>query len=218
MTALATIGGHPVQSMRLNLPLAGVWWADAVLDVDTPPKGSVSLSIGQYRLSGTIARAGVTSGSTTCRMVGGANGLSKTIGPQSYQNLSFSVPLKDITSASGEKLSPTCNTELLAKILPFFHRAQCGCGQALTQLVEVEGATWRVLANGLLWVGFESWPEVKPVAEIKSASPHLGRVLLDLQTPTVLPGHKMFGRKVSRVEYRLDEGEDLEASVLMGDN
>lgn len=218
MTALATLSGQPVQSLRLNLPLAGVWWADVVVDATTLPSDTVSLAIGGYQLSGTVARAGITDDSIVCRVVGGANGLSKTIGAASYRNLGFNVPLQDLVGFCGEKLSPTCNKELLGRLLPFFHRQECACGHALTQLAETEGATWRVLANGLVWVGFETWPEVKPDTEIKSASPHLGRVLLDLQVPVVLPGYKLFGRKVSRVEYRLDEGGDLEASVLIGDS
>lgn len=214
MSAFWTVAGVPVVQARLSLPLIGVWWADFVLETDDSVSGLVESAIGPWKMYGTVLRWGTSDGSTVLRIKGGAGGMAKEVGPQAYYQPTFSVPLSDIMAKSGEALSSVADKTLQQQSLEAFHVQQTSCGKALKQLCDVFGANWRVLPNGTVWVGFEQWSEVSVPAEVLSSSPQIDRISLNLNVPLVLPGNKLFGRKVSRVDYSLDAGSDLGASVV----
>lgn len=216
MSALATLNGFDVQSMRLTLPVAGAWWADCVVDGAVSGAGQATLAIGDRGFSGTMV-GGTWKDSTMLRIRGGAGGLSKELGPFSYQQVTVQAAVTDILKVANEVRSPQSDAELLSRVMSFYHYARTQCGIALKQLLDLFGANWRILPNGQLWMGFDAWPDNNQPFEVLSTSPHLGRVLLAVEGVGILPGTKLSGKKVSRVEYRLDEGRPLEASVLFSE-
>lgn len=213
MSALFLANDRAVLRMRMNLPLSGVWWADVILEDGAALDGFVKITTGLWDFNGTVARSATFGGSVIARIKGGAGGMANAIGPQAYVSPAFSVPWGDILSKSEEKASRTADAALLGTVLEAFHIQQTTCGRALSQLCGVMGANWRVLPSGTIWVGFDSWTEFTAKVETISADPHLDTALLNVQEPSILPGTTLHGRRISRVEYRLDAGGDLEAAV-----
>jgi len=77
-------------------------------------------------------------------------------------------------------------------------------GEALRQLAEELEAVWRVLPDGEIWIGQESWPEVSPERDLISEDPRGEFAEFGTDSPTLLPGTVLDGKRVSVVEHRIE--------------
>jgi hypothetical protein len=200
--ALVTCAGADVERGRLHLPSRGAWQARIKLDVATAPTGGVTLAAaGGLTASGTVATGGVQLDSAYVRIVGGAGGLGKSIAPAAYRAALVRDPLAAILSAVGETLSPTVDPALLATLLPVWtHTAErasaaldhlaYAAGQALGQAI-----TWRVLLDGTVWIGAESWPAASLPSgdDVLCFFPDEGRYEIGASTPSLAPGVNLAG-------------------------
>ena len=207
--ALLTANGVPVVRATIIRPRIGVWHAD--LEVDAADAagfaGPVELSLydGAIVLSGTARRSGQTRNTVYVRVVGGADGLGGELPARGYQNVPLRIPLADVLSAAGETLSPASDAGVLATSLAFWARGQMSAGKALTALLAAAGApSWRILADGTLWVGPETWPAARLQGyDLLREDPHLGRWEIGCDVPLVEPGQVLDGHRVSSVEIRV---------------
>lgn len=201
-----TLSGFEVLDGFVALPRAGVWHADLVLD-DTEGQTlptAVTLQVGDsLSLVGTVVRGGEWQGRRSVRVVGGAGGLSTEVTGRWYAGAPFRLPIRDTLEEAGEKLSPTSSDDVLdVTATPGWLRTRGHACDALSRLTHDAGAVWRVLPDGTVWVGAETWPNAKPMpdAVIMSNAPTSGRLSFTTERPTLIPGQTFEGRKVSNVD------------------
>lgn len=207
--SLVLANGEPVESGTIRLPRVGAWHADLVVLRETAEaiEGRVEIRIGEaLSFVGTARRSGPDRGVVHVRVVGGAGGLATELGPKAYQGVPLQLPLQDLAGETGEMLSPASSPDLLGIVLPYWARPAGPAGRALVALLAAasDGA-WRVLADGTLWVGRETWPPaVLDGLEYSTLSqaPQFGTAEIAALDPRVFPGETLSGRRVSVVEHR----------------
>jgi hypothetical protein len=206
MASLAA-NGCPVLVCRISMPLTGAWVADLELDAETAPTGALTIEQGALRFVGTVIRSGVIGGRAHVRMVGGAGGLRKTVPAQSYQKVPLRIPLRSALADVGETLSLSVSSGLLDKQLDHWTRAEGPAGTAVARILDEVGASWRVLADGTVWAGEETWPTQRVAAEPLDPDPVLGTFTIAPDVFDLRPGVTFLGRKVSRVEHSAENGK-----------
>lgn len=205
---MLTANGLPVTALRLSKPPQGVWVASLEVTSDERVLGAVELKqdglatafLGTARFSGEPV-----AGSCRIEVVGGTGGFAtKTVEAKSYAGISARSIISDLLAALGESLSPTSAKAVLNATLPYWTRAagKAGEGKAiLSTLTAALGAIWRVLPDGSVWVGTETWPTLEDFEAVEmNRDEAASAVVLAPETIGLLPGVTYTGRKVGRVE------------------
>ncbi len=213
--SLVTINDVPVLSGSIAMPLIGVWTADVVIDqpdgtgFDAGTRVTISSADGA-ELVGTVAagRSGSFLDSVHVRVLGGAGGMSRTAQPRSYASPSAYVRdvLNGLASDSGETLSADIPSSVSAAPLNAWSVMAVPVSQALVTLINAvsEGSSWRLLPDGTLWIGTESWPTASPAVDILSQNPVDGTYDLGVNTVSVIPGVTLENvGQVARVEHQI---------------
>jgi hypothetical protein len=204
--AFATLNGAAVLEAVVRMESAGAWTAEVSVDAQTAPIGRVTLAAGSAQFAGTALRAGVSNGSLLVRVVGGAGGLARELPAKRYADgTPARVVAADILAEAGEALSPASDAALLGRTLAGWTRVRGRAGEALRVLTQSLGATWRVLADGTVWIGVESWPEADPEHVLVDEAPQAGRIEIADESASLVPGVTFQGQRVVRVEHRLSE-------------
>lgn len=217
--AIATCNGLPIVSGRITLRLAGTWDAELAVTGSDPSKvaGALVLDVGGVGLRATATRAEADQAETvTVRAVGGAGGLGASVPALGYVNVSRRVVLVDALTLGGERLSSTSSADLDA-LLPHWTRVAGTVGDAVRAQVKSAGLSWRILLDGSVWVGAETWPTVEPKHVLEDERPTADAVSVALDELSVLPGTVFRGKRVREVCYQLD-GYALRALVTYGDS
>jgi hypothetical protein len=223
--AYATLNGVPVFTATICFPRVGAWTADVACDQDAAVVGPCTIAIdGGLTLRGTAARTGVWLGTARLQVVAGADGLRKTATPRHYRQTTLRLVLQDLLAAAGEKLSPTADAATLALSFPGWTTIAQPVGRMLAALLEdtriQATASWRMLADGTLWVGRETWPDWGQVSPTDyqdlAERPEEGTLELGVEAPQLLPGMTVGGRRVSYVEHRLN-GDGARTFVWLED-
>ncbi len=199
------LNGDAVSALALTVPRIGPWHADVSLTPNgTQPSGKVTLSVFGVEYKGAVLRSGVTKALPFARIIGGAGGLGTVLPPKTYQGTDVKLPLSEILQGVKESLSPTSDTAALAKRLPFWVRVEGTAGESLASVLSLAGIPcWRVLRDGTVWVGSESWPASGLTdVTLLERDPHLGRYDFYAEKPAVFPGETWDGHRVSVVEHR----------------
>jgi hypothetical protein len=212
--SLVTCAGADVLHGRVHLPGRRAWFASLVLDTATPPSGSVTIAAdGGFSLKGTIVPdSGVFLEASHVSVVGGAGGLSKIISPAAYERAQLRDPLNAIMNDSGESLSSTVAASITGLQLDKWTLVASTAAQALDELCGIastlggQPVTWRVLDDGTVWLGVESWPASKLSSndDVLEFFPSEGRYVIGAATPSILPGVNLDGvGKVGAVDHYL---------------
>lgn len=207
--AWASVNGKDVVAGTIRIPRIGAWVADLVVDADAPAGllagVNVWLDEGASIWQGTTYRGGDNFGRIDLRVVGGAAGLGRPLTGQGYRNVSVKALLGDIIGGAGEKLSLTSSPSLLSQVLTHWTRMAGPASSQLSQLVSMLGASWRVLQDGTIWVGTESWPASRVIEydAIERDVPNGSWVIGSLEGYRILPGQTFEGRRVDVVEHRI---------------
>lgn len=210
-----TCNGLSATYGTIRVPRIGPWHADLIIDtIDPAELGSAgsraTIVVGeaqQLNLVGTFMRLGPAQSGVFARIVGGANGLGRTMAPKSYNNPSARVVVGEVVEACGEQLSGTSTSSVLATTLVSWARFQQAGGSALAQLAHVLSAGWRVLYDGTVWFGTESWPQsaLSDYTVIRY-DPELARIELGADYPIILPGTTFTDRQVDNVNHTITDG------------
>jgi len=196
MPSLLQLGGFDVQEGEVHMGLRGAWFARLVVSAETLPSGQVTLTVdGNDWLKGTVLSAGEFLFQTTVRLVGGAGGLSKDV-VGAFQAAKLSDVLAAIAQQSGESLSGTIAGDVQAVPLQLWTLGRCTAAHALDELAQAATAYlsksigWRILPDGTLWMGEESWPAQDLPADsvIAAASPAEAWTWLGCRAPWLVPG------------------------------
>lgn len=191
----------------IHLPRVGVWHADLTIDAPGASVAMASLSgkalitLAGVDYSGTFDLNGATQQDTIrARINGGAGGFSTVLTPKGYRGTTLKIVIGDLLAAAGEHLSPTADPAVLATNLPFWVQVQQPAGLALQSALQVTGATWRVLTDGTVWIGTESYPPTTQADFVLlSNEPEQARYEFGSYLPTLLPGETFQGQRVSAV-------------------
>lgn len=212
-TSSATVA---VLSGTVMMPLYGAWTADIVLD---NPGGegfgegtTVDLvATDGFTLSGTVApaRTGDFLDATHVRLIGGKGGMGATATAKGYVQPSAFVRdvVNGLMNDSGESLSSTASQSFLTTNLTAWMVTARPVSECLDVLIEMVAPSmgWRMLADGTLWIGEESWPDSGVQFELLSKDPVEGFYDLGVASPSIGPGVTIadVGR-VSRVEHTIE--------------
>jgi hypothetical protein len=212
-----TLNGRAVLRGTLSLHRTGAWRARLEVDGSELVSGAVTVvAEGGARFRGVVTAAGDAGERIDLEVWGGAGGLTRSVPPQFYRGAPLRLPLGDVLRAAGETLSPRSDRGALEVLLPRWALAATTGTAALDALVAtVAGATWRVLADGTVWVGRETWPAVAVEHDLLSEAPARDQVVIGAtHLPTALvPGVTFLGRRVSVVHHVL-EPDSLRTTVL----
>jgi len=190
--AFCSVNGFTVLDGSIYLPRVGVWHADLSVDTFDTLTGPVTVQLPSQTLQGRATRSGSDAARRLrLRVVGGNAGLASVVTPKSYGSVPLRIPLTDALTAAGERLSPTADTSLLNTQLAAWSNMAAPANSVIASLLQaVPGnPAWRVLIDGTVWVGFETWPVVTlPDTVLISSDPENGRVTIASDAPAILPG------------------------------
>jgi hypothetical protein len=208
--ALINANGLNVLGASIQMPRVGVWTMELDLDGTDAAKatGAVTLTVGSVAWKGTAVEVGAYVGRVHARVLGGAGGFGKATKPKFYAAIPARVVATDLLAEGGETLSATSDASLLGTVLPFWTRPAGTVGEGLETLLEDIGATYRVLPDGTVWVGAETWPKATAADVVVEADvPQDSRIVFSSTEPTVLPGTTFKDKKVARVAHKIAPGE-----------
>lgn len=157
MTA-PTLNGLTILEGTITEQSSGIWHAEAVLDTEELPSGSVTIAIDGVEWKGTTLRTREDHGRVRVKVVGGKAGLSKELPAKNYANTTAGTVLADIMRESGEVLASSSTPALATFVLSNWQRERAKASIALSALATSLGYTWRVLRDGTVWIGELSWP------------------------------------------------------------
>lgn len=206
---ITTVNSLPLLRADVVLPRVGVWTADLEVDTETPITGRVTVTLGALALVGTVLYGGITPGGAwSGRVVGGAGGLARSIGATAHRNASLGEVLRTALTEAGETLSPTA-IDLSAPVARWARLAG-PAARTVEQVAAVVGASWRVLADGSVWIGPETWADQTAAdaltehVDVVTSS----RALAGDSAAEILPGRTLrlegLALRVGAVSHRLD--------------
>lgn len=202
--------GFAVTDGAVVLPRAGAWHADLIIDCTDVLTGKVEIRVGDSgTLKGAVSRASIYQGMLRARVVAGADGLRKDATPKHYTTPTVGIVLADLAKGAGEAVSGTAAASVLGVQLEHWTTVAMPTGEAISLLLEraAAGTTWRLLADGTIWAGSETWPDsgIPDTIEVGEV-PEDAVVELGLVSPWVLPGTSVGGRKVDLAELAITGG------------
>ncbi len=201
----------------IYMPLIGVWTADLVLD-QPDGKGfdagtSVKIKAPDFELDGVVAtdRTGDFLDAVHIRVIGGKGGMAKDVSLKAYVQPGAFVKdvVNGIASDAGETVSDTADQDFLNSNLTAWAVMNGLCSQALEMLIFIVAPSkhWRILADGTLWIGDETWPDFTGTFEIIASDPTERTTILGVESPSIKPGVTLQDvGKVSRVEHVIGSG------------
>lgn len=209
---------YPVQYGDLWTALQGVWTSHLVLTGDVEISGTVSLNYHGTEFAGFVERLERVESNCHVVIVGGKGGLARDVPAQFYDfRNTFDFLVRQLLGACGEDLDTLPNPTLHNGVDKW---ARIGgiAGRCMDDLAAMAGASWRVLPNGRVFFGGESWlpSQLTSASWIETKEDCAMRdnysLAYPIGTAKLFPGETFNGRKVARVCY-VDDGEWYTARV-----
>lgn len=214
-----TINDVGVLSGTIMMPLVGVWTADLVIDQPDglgfePGEAVKIVADNGVELDGVVSpdRTGDFLDAVHVRVLGGKGGMAKDVTPKAFMQPGAYVRdvLKNITDSSGETLSDTVASSFTQSNLAAWNTVQVPAAQALTALLHIVAPAfhWRILADGTLWMGEETWDDATPEYVLLEQNPTEGTYDLGVDAPSIVPGITVDGiGKINRVQHIIEAGK-----------
>lgn len=201
----ATLRGKDVLEGELTLTLLGVGVANLDINASEMAAGPADLVYAaggkSVTYSGTIVESAAFGGRTKLRFVLGAGGLTKPIDALGYgKDTPAATVVRDVCAATKEALAEGVDAELRTMLLPTWHRFRGSGNSALKTLAEHLGIGFRTLANGTVWLGKETWPQVPTPFEERGPDAN-GLAVYAPNIPDLAPGTNLSGKRVSTVVH-----------------
>ena len=213
----ATLNGKSILSCSLSEPRVGVWSAVVDVDSDESITGSVTLALDGVTWAGTVVKGDHHAGRVHMQVVGGAGSLAKQLDAKYYRGVNLGAVLADVMRETGETLSATTDSRVRGHNVSRWARPRGKASLTIKQIADELGLVWRVLRDGTVWVGADSWADIKPVYDEIDRSPGRDAALIAPESPTVAPGLSFGGKHVSRVTTSTQGGGGLRQEILYGE-
>ena len=233
--ALVDANGSPAIETKPCFPRIGAWHCDLLVDDPAVLTGSVRIVIDtQQQAQGLVAglvlvgtaipgRSGVFVDTGHVRVVAGAGGLGLSAAPKHYNGTSLGIVLRDLLATAGETLSAIADASVLGTDIDSWTTTAKPIGAVIADLFRSQAPTaaWRMLPDGTMWAGVETWPDsgLDPTTyQIFEQSAEQGSMLVGIDAPALLPGTTFEGQRVSYVEHSVGQaGEGVEMRVWFED-
>ena len=193
----ASVGSSGIVNGSLLIKRRGNWTLYANdLDGDDAPSGVVSCEWLGTQLLGHVLRSGKADGAVDAVITGGRTEHSKRLSAAMYD---YQVPvfmiLQAIITEQGEQASATISVDLLKRTLPRYTKVAGTFGQQLDQLADALGCVWRILLDGSLWIGVDTFAAAAAFDHVLSADwrPGSSRLLIEPDAVGLLPGQSYSG-------------------------
>lgn len=200
---MLTLNGSPIVEGVVCLPRVGAWHATLRVDAETAPTGRVSIDLDGTTYSGTIVRSGIRWGAVEVRVVGGAGGLSRSVPARYYRDVPARIVATDLIRGAGETLATSADPAALGTMLSTWTVAGGSAADALRHLLTTLNTSWRVLPDGTIWIGAETWPTQRLDHEVVDVSPAEGWSEVWSERLSLMPGVTLDGQRVSYVEHHI---------------
>lgn len=200
-------------------PASGTWTAD--LRIDNPgasnfPAGTqvTITSENGYSRKGVIdpTRTGSRIDAVHVRVLGGAGGMQKPASARNFVQPGAFVSnvVNGFITDSGETLDSTTSSSFLSTNLTAWSTlGGNSVARNLKTLLNLVAPSliWRILANGNLWIGQESWPTTSTTFDVMDFDPTDGSYLIASESPFIEPGQNLGNvGNVSRVLDLVENG------------
>lgn len=215
---MLTANGLPVISLRLTLPVQGVWVAALEVASEAALTGALTLSDdGVVTYAGSVVRSGEVAGRTLVEAVGGTGGLAGNVAARSYQNAAARMVVSDLLAEVGEVLDASATRAAMQTQLAYWTRGAGRASVALSTLTDALGCRWRALQSGSIWIGTDTWPSMDPdyVATELDRDAAGGTVLLAAETIALRPGVTFGGERIGRVEHAFSRESPLRTTAWL---
>lgn len=218
--SLVTLQSLPVLGLLLTCPVVGAWQAIAEADYQDSRElfeGLLELKDEKVTYRGTALSAGIVSGVARIELVGGRGGLVRALPTaQHFRDVTVKTLVQALLGAVGEQLDATSTRDVLERRVAFWSFATERASVALSTLADRLGVRWRVLPNGNVWFGTDTFPElddavVATLLEL-DRDDAAGNVLLAAESLELGPGVTLAGRRVGRVEHTFGRSESQRAT------
>jgi hypothetical protein len=217
--ANAAAAGRPVSPITAELRMSriGEWHCDLALDQETTETGKVTFQLDELDFTGTVdpEKTGMDGSRARCKVMAGNGRIRNKIDAHSYTGstgVKVGTVVKDILKDCGEDLSDLSDGPTLDKKLSRWHvPAGTTAANALTKLAEACDGAWRMLRDGTVWFGSETWPEVEPAGTLTDENWSDGCLTLASETPNMVPGTVYQGQKIEHVTHRY--GDKLRTEI-----
>lgn len=217
--SLLTINAAPIIKGAIYMPRVGIWHADMTIDQAAGITGAVTIATadGSFSLAGTVIRQGIFQDTLSMRILGGAGGLveSRILPAKSYQSSTIGTILTDTLRACGETLSPRSDRGVLGTVQAKWTRIAGNGKRAIARLLQDVGASWRMLADGSVWVGVDTYPAAPDVQfDVIDRWFGDGRIVIGSHQPFLFPGTTLTisssatqgAQRVSYVTHEIEAG------------
>lgn len=211
------LAGKPLTSLVLSMPRSGRWYlTGAVADTDAEPSETVAVTDdeGAALVCNIVAQA---ADSKRVAAAGGPATLRAETTARSYVDAEVKTIAADLLGSAYSKRS---TPEIAKTRLPFWTRLGSHSGhtvtvsEALRRLAEDVGAVWRVLDDGSVWIGVDTYPEIDDFdATVLEHDAPAATLVVGLGALKLRPGQTWRGYRVGAVEYSLGGDEGLRATV-----
>jgi len=219
------VNGLAVRTLRLQVSAIGPWVADVDLAEPATLEGTVTLSVGDTQLVGTVSplQAGSFALQTSAQVIGGAGAWGKLLSAKGYHNdagIKARLIAEDAARECGETLQSFAPT--LERVGSDYARAN----EAASTILEYAagGASWWVDFNGLTYVGVRPTSDLSPDAYVLldyDAKERVAHLAVDdlsaLQIGAVMTDERLDGpQTVHDFELSSSDNSPLRASVWFG--
>lgn len=205
------VNGMQVLRAEITMPPTGPWIAKFDGNGSEVITGRVVIDFGDgaMQLVGTVPAGSceVYADRVLARAIGGAAGLQTVVGGKAYREATAGLIIGDLLRDAGETLSDDCDQATLQTVFRYWVRLKGAVQRELKILFDRLGVKWRVLADGTIWVGTDSWAEsalVSPDYVLTENVKQEQRVKVIADVPCVFPGETFLGQHVATVEHFLD--------------
>jgi hypothetical protein len=199
----STISTSNVVSAELALLYQGAW-TGSVRASSEVSVGAATLTVEGQAFGCYVRESSQDGGSWRLDVIGGkANGWRAPVEAKCYRQVTAQTILDDLTREAGETLSSTVDAALLSRPLALYHRSSGRVWTALDELAAAIGSTWRVLADGTLWLGADTWAAGEAASDVLQAA-NADTSTVHTKAPVLRPGMTWRGRKAERVDVVLE--------------
>jgi hypothetical protein len=195
-----------VTSGQVLLPRTGVWLADLRVNDQDALTDRLVMKLGAVAMPSAVAKAELIGGMTEVRLVGGAGGLGEPARPKHYHRPLVRHVFADLLRDSGEVQAAASTPAVLSKDLEAWTTLGLSTGAMLASLCRVAGSdvNWRVLADGTVWIGIETWPDSPVDARTIESDGANAASIIGTDIPGLWPGTLLGGRRVDYVRHDLE--------------
>ena len=200
-------GNVCTEVLPLSMPRVGAWHVGVTVSGEVPITGRVTLELEGVEFLGTVVRGQPFAGKTPLWIVGGGGSLSRKLDAKNYASGPVVRTIVKEILGDKETLSTESDDALLGSVLPSYHRIEGAASHALTTVLSKIGASWRVLADGTVWIGKDTYPELSIPHVLEDEDWFSGILNIAPETPALRPGVTFLGHKIEEVVHYASPGK-----------